>query len=63
MTRIDRALFARLKTLDEAELMKHVRPWVLGDGTVRAILKRRDKIVADFERLAGERGEAAVYPF
>ena len=63
MTRIDRELFARLKTLDEAELMKHVRPWVLGDGPVRAILKRRDKIVAHFERLARERGEAAVYPF
>jgi hypothetical protein len=63
MTRIDRELLARLKTLDEAELMKHVRPWVLGDGPVRAILKRRDKIVAHFERLARERGEAAVYPF
>ena len=63
MTRIDRELLARLKTLDEAELMKHVRPWVLGDGPVRAILKRRDKIVADFERLARERGEGAVYPF
>ena len=32
MTRIDRELFARLKALDEAALMKHVRPWVLGDG-------------------------------
>jgi hypothetical protein len=63
MTRIDRELLARLKTLDEAGLMKHVRPWVLGDGPIRAILKRRDKIVAHFERLARERGEAAVYPF
>jgi hypothetical protein len=63
MTRIDRELLARLKTLDEAELMKHVRPWVLSDGQVRAILKRRDKIVAHFERLAQEKGEAAVYPF
>ena len=63
MTRIDRELFARLKTLDEAELMKHVRPWVLGDGAIRAILKRRDKIVARFETLARERGEAVVFPF
>ncbi len=63
MTRIDREMFARLKTLDEAELMKQVRPWVLGDGTVRGILKRRDKIVAHFEKLAQERGEAAVFPF
>ncbi len=63
MTRVDRAFFERLKALDEASLMKQVRPWVLGDGTARAILKRRDKIVAHFEKLAQERGEAAVFPF
>jgi len=63
MTRVDRELFARLKALDEAALMKQVRPWVLADGTIRAILKRRDKIVARFEKLAQERGEATVFPF
>ena len=63
MTRVDRALFERLKALDEAGLMKQVRPWVLGDGAVRAILKRRDKIVAQFEKLARERGDAVVFPF
>ena len=63
MTRIDRAFFERLKALDEASVMKQVRPWVLGDGTARAILKRRDKIVAHFEKLARERGEAVVFPF
>jgi len=63
MTRVDRAFFERLKALDEASVMKRVRPWVLGDGTARAILKRRDKIVAQFERLARERGEAVVFPF
>jgi hypothetical protein len=63
MTRVDRELFGRLKALDEAGLMKQVRPWVLGDGTIRAILKRRDKIVARFETLARERGEAVVFPF
>ncbi len=63
MTRIDRAFFERMKTLDEAGVMKRVRPWVLSDGQVRSILKRRDKIVAHFERLALERGEAAVFPF
>lgn len=63
MTRIDREMFARLKTLDEAGVMKRVRPWVLSDGQARAILKRRDKIVARFEREARERGEAAVFPF
>ncbi len=63
MTRIDRAFFERVKALDEAGLMKHIRPWVLSDGQVRGILKRRDKIVADFDKLARERGEAAVFPF
>ena len=63
MTRVDRAFFERLKALDEASVMKQVRPWVLGDGTARAILKRRDKIVAHFEKLAREKGEAVVFPF
>jgi hypothetical protein len=63
MTRIDREMFAKLKVLDEASLTKTVRPWVLGDGPVRDILKRRDKIVAHFEKLARERGEATVFPF
>jgi hypothetical protein len=63
MTRIDREMFAKLKALDESGLMKTVRPWVLGDGPVRDILKRRDKIVARFEKLARKRGEAAVFPF
>jgi hypothetical protein len=63
MTRIDREMVAKLKALDEGGLMNAVRPWVLGDAPVRDILKRRDKIVAHFEKLARERGEAAVFPF
>ena len=63
MTRIDRETFARLKALDEPSLMQRIRPLVLGDGSVKGILKRRDKIVAHFEKLALERGEAAVFPF
>jgi hypothetical protein len=63
MTRIDREMFGRLKALDEAGIMQRVRPWLLDDGMARAILKRRDKIVAAFETLARERGEAAVFPF
>jgi hypothetical protein len=61
--RIDRELFARLKALDRAALDRHVRPWVLSDGSIRDLLKRRDKIVARFERLARERGEALVFPW
>jgi hypothetical protein len=63
MNRTDRELFERLKGLDEPTLMKRIRPWVLSDGSVRDILKRRDKIVAHFERLAQEKGEAVVFPF
>jgi hypothetical protein len=63
MTRIDREMLAKLEALDEAGLKKTVRPWVLGDAPVREMLKRRDKIVAHFEKLARERGEAAVFPF
>jgi hypothetical protein len=63
MTRIDRAFFEKLKALDEASVMKQVRPWLLGDGEARAILKRRDKIVTHFEKEARKRGEAAVFPF
>jgi hypothetical protein len=63
MTRVDRAFFERLKALDEASVMARLRPWVLAEGTVRGLLKRRDKIVAHFEKLARERGEAVVFPF
>ena len=63
MTRVDRELFARLKALDEARVMERVRPWLLSDGMARDILKRRDKIVARFERLARKQGETTVFPF
>jgi hypothetical protein len=63
MTRIDRAFFEKLKALDEASVMKQVRPWLLDDGAARAILKRRDKIVKHFEKAARKKGEAAVFPF
>jgi hypothetical protein len=62
MTRIDREFYERLKALDEETLMRELKPWVLTGGSVRDILKRRDKIVAQFDRLAHEKGEAAVFP-
>jgi hypothetical protein len=45
MTRVDRALFERLKALDEASVMKRVRPWLMSDEQSREILERRDRIV------------------
>lgn len=63
MTRIDREFYEKLKALDEETLMRELKPWVLTGGGVRDILKRRDKIVAQFDRFAREKGEAAVFPF
>jgi hypothetical protein len=61
MNRIDRPFFDRLKALDEATAMARLKPWVLSGGTVRGLLKRRDKIVAHFEARARELGEDAVF--
>ena len=63
MQRIDREFYEKLKALDEATLMRELKPWVLGTGEVRDLLKRRDKIIEQFDRLAKEKGEAAVFPF
>ena len=60
MTHLDRPLFDKLKALDEASVMAGLKPWVTSGGKVRDILKRRDKIVAHFEKLIGERGESVV---
>lgn len=59
MTRIDRPLFARLRLLDEKALRLHVGRLVLDGG--RSLLKRRDAIVAHFEKLAAEKGESEVF--
>jgi hypothetical protein len=58
MTRIDRPFFERLKALTKEDLETHLRG-LLVDGT-KGLLKRRDRIVAEFEKLIAERGEAAV---
>jgi hypothetical protein len=63
MQRIDREFYEKLKALDEATLMPELKPWVLGTGEIRDLLKRRDKIIEQFDRLAKEKGEAAVFPF
>jgi len=63
MQRVDRDFYDRLKALDEATLMREIKPWVLDGGSVRDILKRRDKIIQQFDRLVQEKGESAVFPF
>jgi hypothetical protein len=63
MTRIDREFYEKLKALDEATLMRELKPWVLTGGNIKELLKRRDKIIAHYDALAREKGEAAVFPF
>jgi hypothetical protein len=63
MTRIDREFYEKLKGLDEATLLPALKPWVLTEGSVRDILKRRDKIVTHFEKLAAQEGESVVFQF
>ena len=36
MTRIDREFYEKLKALDEATLMREIKPWVLTGGSVQA---------------------------
>jgi hypothetical protein len=59
MTRIDRPLFERLKALDKPTLEARLGRLLI-DG-VNPVLKRRDTIVAQFEKLAAEKGEAEVF--
>ena len=58
MERIDRPFLDRLKALDKAGLDARVSKLVL-DGS-RSILRRRDLIVAHFEKLAKAKGEDTV---
>lgn len=58
MDRIDRAFFERLRALDKATLDARIGKLVL-DGS-RSILRRRDAIVAHFEKLVKGKGEDAV---
>jgi hypothetical protein len=59
MERIDEAFFERVKALDKVTLDASIGKLVL-DGS-RALLRRRDVIVAHFEKLVKEKGEAAVF--
>jgi hypothetical protein len=58
MRKIDREFYGRLKALDEVTLKQHLGKLVF-DGP-KPILKRRDKIVENFEQLIAQYGEAAV---
>jgi len=58
MRKIDRELYTKLKALDEATIKERLGK-LLMDGP-KPLLKRRDKIVENFEKLIAQYGEAAV---
>jgi hypothetical protein len=59
MERIDKAFLDRLRALDKPTLDARIGKLVL-DGS-RSLLRRRDAIVAHFDKLVKEKGEAAVF--
>lgn len=60
LQRCDRGLLDRLRALTKAQLTEKTKPY-LGGAEIDALLARRDLIVARFEQLAAERGEARVF--
>jgi len=61
MTQIDRPLFEKLRALDKATLLKEIGALVPPGSSIDSMLKRRDIIVAAFEKIAKEKGEAAAF--
>jgi hypothetical protein len=59
LVRCDRQLLEKLKTLDANELAEKTKHYLTKDE-VKAVMARRDKIVARFQQLISEKGEAAV---
>ena len=59
MRKIDREFYQKLKALDDATLKSRLGKLLL-DGP-KPILKRRDKIVENFDQLIAQYGEAAVF--
>ena len=59
LVRCDRKLLDRLKTLDGNELAERTKHY-LNKDEVKAVIARRDKIVAHFQQLIADKGEADV---
>ena len=60
LVRIERTLFEKLKQLTEATVSTAMKG-ILTKGEIRPMLKRRDAIVALFEKQIAQRGETAVF--
>ena len=59
MQKCDRSLLAKLRILTEDAIHRRTEPH-LSRLHIRALLARRDKLVAHFEKLIAQRGEGAV---
>ena len=59
LVRCDRQLFEKLKTLDGNDLADKTKHYLTKDE-VKAVMARRDKIVAQFQKLISEKGEKEV---
>lgn len=59
LERCDRNLLEKLRQLDAKELAASTKGY-LTNAEVKAVMQRRDKIVAYFEQLIKDKGESAV---
>jgi hypothetical protein len=59
LVRCDRQLLGKLKTLDANELTEKTKKYLTKDE-VKAVMARRDKIVAQFQKMVAEKGENEV---
>jgi hypothetical protein len=60
LVRCDRQLFEKLKVLDANALAEKTKHYLTKDE-VKAVMARRDKIVAQFQKLSSEKGEKEVF--
>jgi hypothetical protein len=60
LQRVDAPLWEKMKALSDERLAPALGKW-LGDGEIRAILQRRDKMLEIVDKLVAKHGEAAVY--
>jgi hypothetical protein len=59
LVKCDRQLFGKLKALDGNQLEEQTKRY-LTKGEVKAVMERRDKIVAYFQKLIAEKGEDQI---
>jgi hypothetical protein len=60
LTRVDREFWERIKALSEEQLVQALEGW-LDKGQIRDMLKRREIMQAEIEKLIAQKGEAAVF--